>query len=249
MATHYGTKAFVFKKNDINESDRNFSVFTDNFGRLDIFAKAIRKNVSKLRSGIDIFFMSEIEFIQGKSKKTLTDATVIEKFRNISQDLEKFKIANKVGDVLDNFIKGEEKDENMFNLVNETFIKLNNHLDQKGTPTAHYSLINYYFLWNFLSLLGYHCEVLKCADCREKLTPYNLFFSSKEGGVVCRKCLGHDTKAIEINSDIVKILRLILEKNWQILSKLKIKESSQKLFEKISENYYLYILSSHSFKN
>src|SRR3989344_4937084 len=125
MTTRYKTRAFVFKKNDINESDRFFSVFTDDFGRLDIFAKAIRKNASKLRSGIDIFFISEIEFIQGKSKKTLTDATIIEKFDNVWQDLEKFKIANKIGEILDNFIKGEEKDEEIFSLLNEVMEKLN----------------------------------------------------------------------------------------------------------------------------
>ena len=71
MTLKYKTKALVFKKTDRNESDRVFSVFTENFGRLDIFAKAIRKNVSKLRSGIDIFFISDIEFIQGKNRKTL----------------------------------------------------------------------------------------------------------------------------------------------------------------------------------
>ena len=48
MTTRYKTKAFVFKKNERNESDGFFSVFTDGFGRLDIFAKAIRKNASKL---------------------------------------------------------------------------------------------------------------------------------------------------------------------------------------------------------
>ena len=95
---------------------------------LDIFAKAIRKTVSKLRGGIDIFFMSEIEFIQGKNRKTLTDAVALEKFNNVSQDLERFQTANGIGEVLDNFIKGEEKDKDIFNLLNETFIKLNDRI-------------------------------------------------------------------------------------------------------------------------
>lgn len=43
MTVHYKTKGFVFKKNDANESNRIFSIFTADFGRLDIFAKAIRK--------------------------------------------------------------------------------------------------------------------------------------------------------------------------------------------------------------
>lgn len=243
MTTRYKTKAFVFKKNDLNESDRVFSVFTDDFGRLDIFAKAIRKAVSKLRSGIDIFFMSDIEFIQGRNRKTLTDTTVIEKINNLTPD--KFGIASMIGDVLDNFIKGEEKDENIFNLINNTFVILN---DYTITPKS-YTLIYYYFLWNFLALSGYKPQVDKCSVCYAKLNPYNIYFSDKSGGIICKKCLSHDIQAQKINSDIIKILRMILKEDWQTLSKLKITPASQKLFQKISDNYYLYILSSHSFSN
>lgn len=186
MTTRYKTRGFVFKKNDINESDRNFSVFTDDFGRLDIFAKAIRKSASKLRSGIDIFFMSELEFIQGRSRKTLTDAVVIEKFGNITQDLEKFKIAGGIGEILDNFIRGEEKDKDIFNLLNDVFYKLN----VGSFKNKKYTLVYYYFLWNALSLLGYRPEVEKCNICHGKLNPYSIYFSDKSGVLFAKNAWG-----------------------------------------------------------
>lgn len=238
MTTHYKTKAFVFGKNDLNESDRIFSVFTDNFGRLDIFAKAIRKTVSKLRSGIDIFLMSEIEFIQGKNRKTLTDTMAIEKFGDLSQNPDKFKIANAISEVLQNFLKGQEKDERIFNLIKETFEILN-----VSSSKIQDLRLYYYFLWNFLSLLGYKPEVDKCNVCHDKLNPYNIYFSNKSGGIICKKCFNYDSSLVKINSDVVKILRLIFKKNWRILSKLKITSSSQKLFQNISNNYYLYIIN------
>jgi len=244
MATHYKTRAFVFKKNDRNESDGVFSVFTEDFGRLDIFAKAIRKTVSKLRSGIGIFYMSEIAFIQGKSRKTLTDANKIEKFDGVYQDIEKFKIANRIGEVLDNFINGEEKDRDMFNLLREVFYELND----RNIKSEKCEMVYYYFLWNTLSLLGYLPEVQKCNICQEKLNPCGVYFSGKLGGVICKKCLGQDASAEKINSDIVKILRLIFKKEWQVMSKLRVELSSQELFKKISDNYYSYILSGHSFE-
>ncbi len=252
MALKYKTRAFVFKKSDINESDRIFSVFTQDYGRLNIFAKAIRKSVSKLRSGVGIFSMSDIEFIQGKNKKTLTETKLLEKFGSLTQDLEKFRVVNKIGEVLDNFLEGQEKDEAIFNLINETFIKLNS-LEIGKIPTGNppmgikwkLEILYDYFLWNFLSFLGYKPEVYKCASCRGKLNPYNLYFSNKTGGVICKKCLGHDALSQRINSDIVKLLRLIFKNDWQVLSKLKIESSSQKLFQKISNEYCSY----NSFKN
>src|SRR3989344_3060193 len=125
MAVYYRTQGFIFKKKDILEVDRVFSIFTYDFGRLEIFGKAIRKITSKLRGGIEIFSLSEIEFIQGKNRKTLTDTIAIEKFSNIMQDPNKLEISYKIGDILDNFIKGQEKDKIVFVLLKETFNKLN----------------------------------------------------------------------------------------------------------------------------
>lgn len=244
MAVYYRTQGFIFKKQDRFESDRVFSVFTNEFGRLEVFGKAIRKITSKLRGGIEIFSLSEIEFIQGKNRKTLTDTIAIEKFSNITQDHNKLEISYKISEVLDNFIKGQEKDEDIFILLNETFNKINNPKPQVYGAQLTY----YYFMWNFLSLLGYHPEIQKCIACRLKLKPDSLYFSNKDGGVICKNCLNHSTDTKEINSDIVKILRLILKKDWEILSKLKIKVSLQNLFQEVSDDYCRYLLSSHSFK-
>ena len=213
MTIYYKTQGFVFKKEDINESDRIFSVFTSDFGRLDIFAKAIRKSVSKLRSGIDTFLISDIEFVQGKNKKTLTDAAIVNKFCNLPLNPERFRIANAIGGTLNKLLRGQEKDQNIFNLLDEVFNKLNSQkLKIQGLE-----LLYYYFLWNFLALLGYKPEIYRCNACHDKLNPYNIHFSCKSGGVLCKKCQINDFSSTKINSDIVKILRLILKKDWQTI--------------------------------
>lgn len=241
MAVYHRTQGLIFKKKDILEADRVFSVFTYDFGRLEIFGKAIRKITSKLRAGIEIFSLSEIEFIQGKNRKTLTDTIAIEKFSNIMQDPTKLEISHKISDILDSFIKGQEKDEFVFALLKETLNKLNS----PKLPVSISQLVYYYFLWNFLSAIGYHPEIQKCVACGLKLNPDTLYFSNKDGGIICKNCSNSDIEAKEINSDIVKILRLILKKDWQILSKLKVEASSLNLFKEISDNYYYYILSSN----
>ena len=238
MAVHYRTNAIIFKKEDRSETDRAFAVFTYDFGRLDVYAKAIRKINSKLRAGIDIFYLSEIEFIRGKNNKTLTDAEPIEKNNNILQDFEKIKIAYQITNVLDKFIKGQQEDKEIWNLLVDTFKKLN----VRQSVANNQQLLYYYFLWNFFSVLGYHPEISKCAVCHGKLNPYNIYFSDKEGGIICKKCLEADKEARKINSDVVKVLRLILIKDWKIISKLKIDLASQKMFETVTNSYYDYVL-------
>ena len=83
--THYRTQGIFLKKEDRGEADQLFTVFAEDFGKLEILGRAIRKITSKLRSASSPFYLSEIEFIQGKTYKTLTDAILIDNFKNIRE--------------------------------------------------------------------------------------------------------------------------------------------------------------------
>ena len=206
MAIHYRTQGVFLKKNDRGEADQLFTIYTKDFGKLGILGKAIRKIKSKLRGGAELFYLSEIEFIQGKIHKTLTDAILIENFSNIRKDLKKLKIAYQIVEVLDNLVAKEEKDEKAWQLLKEALEKLNS---LKKMPTVHtQEIIYYYFFWNLISILGYQPEFHNCSLLGKK-----------------------------INCDIIKILKVILKKDWQILSRLKFEPSHQKLFKNISEWY------------
>jgi len=123
MFTHYRTQGFILKKIDRGENDQLFTIFTKDFGKLEILGKAIRKISSKLRSGAELFYLSEVEFIQGKTYKTLTDAILIENFPNLRRNLERLSTVYKISEILDNLIKGQEPDEQIWHLLKETFDK------------------------------------------------------------------------------------------------------------------------------
>jgi hypothetical protein len=65
MATHYRTQGIILKTQDVGEADRVFTVFTKQFGKLRLRAVSERKITSKLRGGLELFYLSDIEFIQG----------------------------------------------------------------------------------------------------------------------------------------------------------------------------------------
>jgi len=234
MFIHYRTLGIILKKEDRGEADQVFTILTKDFGKLKILGRAIRKIKSKLRAGAQPFYLSEIEFIQGKAYKTLTDAILVEKFEKIRKDLDKLDTASRVVEVLDNLVKGEEADEGIWKLALETFKKL----DFSPIP---YFLIYHYFFWNFLSILGYMPELRDCPLCQKGLTPANIYFSSEQGGLVCGNCFKE--KGEKINPEIVKILRILIKKDWATLSKLKIKPEYEEELEKISEDYLSYFSS------
>lgn len=242
MFTHYRTQGLIFKKEDRGTADQLFTIYSKEFGRLEVLGRAIRKISSKLRSAADIFYLSELEFIQGKAYKTLTDAVVIKKFGNLKKDLKKFQIANKISEVLDDLIKGQEPDEKIWQLLNETFEKLNS---CQSVKLPNYQSLYYYFLWNFLSFLGYQLDLYGCSVCQDKLRPEKLHFNPKEGGIICQGCFKKIKKGKDFQPNTVKILRIFLKKDWNILQKLKIKEEEQKELENISKNYLSFVLAEN----
>jgi DNA repair protein RecO (recombination protein O) len=227
MTVQYRTRGFVFKKEDQNESDRVFSVFTEDFGRVELKAKSIRKITSKLRANIDLFYLSEIEFIQGRNNKTLTDAVRISRLNSEKVDFKKLKTAHRISDTLDSFIKGQEKDERTFALINEVFTVLAGN----GNEIKNHLFFFHYFFWNFMSSQGYRLEVNKCATCQGEIKPYNIYFSATDGGIICQACFYRLKKGDKINSDVVKILRIILKKDIKTLRRLRMGQQSEKILQ------------------
>lgn len=225
MAIHYRTQGYILKKTDLREADQLFTVYTKDYGKIDILGRAIRKIKSKLRSGMELFYLSEIEFIQGKAYKTLTDATLINKFKDIRNDLEKTKIAYQITESLDDLVKAPESDEKIWNLLSNVFSK---------EPSF---LIYHYFLWNCLSILGYQIDLYNCVACEKNLIPLKLYFTSEHGGIMCAQCFDKSKDRIDISPETVKIIRLLLERDWNILSKLKMDDLHKQELEKISDHY------------
>ena len=89
MFTHYRTQGFILKETDRGETDRIFTIYTKDFGKSEFLAKAERKIKSKLRGGLELLCLSEIEFVQGKIYKTLTDTVLIKNFNDLKRNLER----------------------------------------------------------------------------------------------------------------------------------------------------------------
>ena len=120
---HYRTRAVFLKQEGRGEADQLFTVFSKEFGKLEILGRAIRKITSKLRSSAQLFYLSEIEFIQGKNYKTLTDAVVIDKFKEMQERPEAMEALHKIA-VLFDLLGKEEADDRIWQLLLNTFQSL-----------------------------------------------------------------------------------------------------------------------------
>jgi len=259
MHQRYRAKGIFIKKQDQDEADQLLTVFTEQFGKIEVLAKGIRKITSKLRAGADVFYLSEIEFIQGKSYKTLTDALLIDKFDSIRQEPEKLQIVLKIVGLLDQFANQEATDEKLWRFLLQIFeaienLEIKNSLLNSEGITANKAsgswqignwkleIIRHYSLWNFFAVLGYSPELHHCPLCTRKLLPETFFFVPSEGGVVCWQCFSaNDLKKnglwFPIKVDVVKTLRVWLSQEWAEAGKVRFGQEAQQNLCDISENY------------
>lgn len=228
MSEFYKSSGFVIAKRDLREADQLFSFYSKDFGKVEILGRAIRKIKSKLRAGVDMMYFSELEFIQGKAYKTLTDALAIEKFKNIKSDLAKLEIAHRICQAADSLIRGQERDDGIFDLLEETFTRLNGNASNQ-------ELIYHHFFWNFVSLLGYQVDLYFCPLCQRKLAPDSLFFMPEEGGIACGDC--SKEQEAKIYPEAIKMARFLTENDWERISKLKFDLKHLEYLEDFSSRY------------
>ncbi|MFH0739838.1 MAG: DNA repair protein RecO [bacterium] len=219
MHQHYRTKGIVLSKRDSGEADQIFILYTQDFGKIEVVGRAIRKITSKLRAGIDVFYFIELEFIQGKKQKTLTDAIITDKFSETRKNPGALSLIIKISEIMCRLTIKEQSDENVWNLLFGVFQKIENCLKIENCKLK---IIYYHFAWNLLAILGYSPELYTCPVCAKKLLPEIFFLSPEHGGVICGKCC--DFPAQEITVGAVKLIRFFIKEPIEKVERLNILE-------------------------
>ncbi|MBI2577683.1 MAG: DNA repair protein RecO [Candidatus Wildermuthbacteria bacterium] len=184
MTNYYKTPGIIIKSREYGEADRIFTVFTKEFGKLSLWAISQRKIASKLRGGLALFSVLEIEFVQGKSKRILTDAMTMASVMGIQKDLRKLQVGWKIMSLVDLLIHEEGGDSRVWHLLQDSFRVLNKY--EKGDPSI--GSLYQYFAWNLLSLLGYRPHLAGCIYCKQPPGEIAMYFLFSRGGLLCERC-------------------------------------------------------------
>lgn len=84
------TSAIVLARINFGESDKIITILTPDFGKIKLIARGVRKVKSKLAGGIELFSVSNISFIKGRSDmSTLVSTRLQTHFHHIVSDIDK----------------------------------------------------------------------------------------------------------------------------------------------------------------
>lgn len=152
MHIKYTTLGFVLQKNEQGESNRYFSIFTREFGKILASAQSVRDVRSKLRMNLGEFSFSEVSLVRGKRMWKITGAKKLSNFYDsYKNDKQKLAVCLNSVSLLNRLLHGEEKNEPLFDLFFNAFLYLSdNSLGEEETKNFEVVLV-----LNILHLLGY----------------------------------------------------------------------------------------------
>lgn len=156
MSHHiYHTEGFVLSGQSVGEANKYFWIFTRDFGMVGAMAQGVRLLQSKLRYSLQDYSYSKISLVRGKQVWRIVGAI---KEKDISSPLDdsqgKFELLAKTFSLLIRLVRGEEKNETLFNHISSVseFLKRES-LDENLLRNCEYLLI-----MRILHSLGYMAE-------------------------------------------------------------------------------------------
>ena len=193
----FNTTGIVLARTDYGEADRILTILTPDRGKLKAIAKGVRKSKSKMAGGIELFSVSEVSFIVGRSEiDTLISTRLVNHFGDIVKDLDRTASAYEAIKTI-NKATEEQPEEAYFNLLADTLKAL----DDKDIKLE---LVNVWFAAQLLKLAG-HSPNLKTEKSGEKLVAGKMYD------------FDYDAMAFRpgeaFSSDDIKFLRLLFTGN------------------------------------
>jgi len=134
----------VIKKVDHSEADRSLTLFTKNFGRINLNIKGLRKSKKRHLNGADLFAISNFIFYKKDEYYILSSFELNETFFNLRKDLEKINISFHILEILNSILVENETRVDLYRLLLNSF----RFLDKNNKPVKNYLLLGY-----FLALL------------------------------------------------------------------------------------------------
>ena len=111
------TKGLVIKKVDFGEGDRIITIFSENFGKIDLLVKGIRKSKKRDQSSVDLLTLSNFTFYKKGDNFILNTIDSLDFFYDLKKDIEKLEIASYMLSIINEIVLPGERKKEFFQRV------------------------------------------------------------------------------------------------------------------------------------
>jgi DNA repair protein RecO (recombination protein O) len=232
---NYQTEAIVIKKTKLGEADRILTLYTPHLGKIQGFAKSVRKPKSKLAGHLELLTHSQVSFARGRNIDTITGSQTINSFVPLKTDLWLSSCALYVTELVEQFSAEHLENFPLFQLLLNTLGRLCQNYDNTLTLR--------YFEMHLLQESGFRPRLDECVSCHTALTPTTNYFSPAAGGILCPSCRYNQNQVYyPLSVDTLKVLRFLQQQDFETVSRLKMSGDISRDVEQVLRRYIRYIL-------
>ena len=198
----YSTRAIALRRTDFGEADRLITVLTPEHGKLRLLAKGVRRPMSRSAGHLELFAETHLMVARGRNLDIVTQASTIEAFREVREDLVATSNAFHMGELVDSFL--EDQDPHA-----EVYHRFRNALAMLATHALPVDLVVLHFELHLLNDVGFRPQLTSCLGCGASIEPEINRYSPNLGGVYCPLCGPTQLTAAPIAIDVLKLLRYL----------------------------------------
>lgn len=182
----YQSEGIVLDQQDLGETDKLSTIFTEEEGLVKAVVKGGAKRGSKLRGLTQPFTYGLFQLWRGRNFDRVTQVSVKDSFPLIMEDYEKMVYGRYVAELLITVLPERVRDQNQFRFVLSVF----RCLEEKDDPWV----IARWAELGILSLGGFAPTFSSCISCEKSLGEGPVYFSLRNGGALCADCIdAHST--------------------------------------------------------
>jgi DNA repair protein RecO (recombination protein O) len=230
----YQTEAIVIKKTRLGEADSILTFFTPHLGKIQGFARSLRKPKSKMAGHLELLTHSTVSFARGRNLDTITGAQTIDAFLPLKNDLWLTSCGLYVIELVNQFTAEHQENFALFQLTLETLERL--------TEENNKELVLRYFELHLLESAGYRPQLRECVACHRPLEAVTNYFSASGGGLLCPECSLNQPYATPVSVNTQKVLRLLQGNDYASASCVKIDGKLARDLEGVISEYLKYLL-------
>lgn len=232
------TEAIVLRAIKYRETSKIVTFYTREFGKLKAVAKGARQMKSKFGSSLEP--MSRVSVVLYKKDhrdlQLVSQCDLVLSMRYLYDDLDKMAVGMFIIELMDKVSHDEEKNYNLFHLLQETFTALN-------AVTKNPKNLLYGFVIGLSRMLGFRPEFQHCVVCRKPVQKNgtSIVFHVGKGGPLCPSHVHAEGLKVNVSASSLDILpRLSAEHDLRAVVDVDIEKNQRAEIESLLLGYLRY---------
>jgi DNA repair protein RecO (recombination protein O) len=194
-------EAIVLRRYPFRETSITLSCLTDRFGKLKGLVKGLRALPSRHRSAMEPCTVNRIVFYdtRASSLHLVSQCELLDPLAGLQRDLDTVRLAALCVELVDTVVPLEEPQPATYRLLKQTLERL-----ALGAGELH--AIRAHFILRLLRLAGFQPQLDECTGCGGAIHSTG-YWSARQGGLLCPRCLHEDPKAEPAQPELLEALQ------------------------------------------